>query len=195
MYDDLCVVMTENVFMLSLCSHMYIMSSLFSAFLSPALSDHSSCDNQGTQGCITCKKYERRYMDIHRGVPTFAKEVVFLYQTIFVWVWPSLHRWSLQRRRRSWQNTHLSWNWTLGKNLLLNLWVYLQGTWIHSQAQFSAQETHHHWVRMKSLWVIKWRAIGEKVLTSIGHSVMVYIISRDENECVCYCSIYYCTSL
>lgn len=150
MYDDRHVwwpscMMTSVLSWLKMCSccpSVPTCTSRVASFLRLCLqpSDHSSCDNQGTQGCITCKKYERRYMDIHRGVPTFAKDVGFLYQTIFVWVWPSLHRWCLPRRRRSWQNTHLSWNWTLGKNLLLNLWVYLQGTWIHSQVQFSAQK-------------------------------------------------------
>lgn len=68
-WSPLDVVMTEkgNLFMVSLCSHftthkltgyikkktlLYVASF---AFLSPALSDHSSCDNQGTRGCfITC---------------------------------------------------------------------------------------------------------------------------------------------
>ena len=151
MYDDLCVVMTENVFMLSLCSHMYIMSSLFSAFLSPALSDHSSCDNQGTQGCITCKKYERRYMDIHRGGSY------------------------LRQGGRFFISNHICLGMTVTASLMFaetekiltkHASILELDTWKKCVAQslslstrhlnsLPAQETHHHWVRMKSLWVIK----------------------------------------
>lgn len=55
------VVMTEKLFMASLCSHLTThvqgMKELLVAsfaFPSPARSDHSSCDNQGTRGRMKC---------------------------------------------------------------------------------------------------------------------------------------------
>lgn len=66
-YDHLSVVMTEEketylwcpsvLTALHTCTgyESIAVSSLFGVFfVSPACSDHSSCDNQGTWGCITC---------------------------------------------------------------------------------------------------------------------------------------------
>lgn len=93
----------RNIFMASLYSHFPHIHRLWKhyckwplIFLSPACSDHSSCDNQGTWS-VTCWD-STWFMDLHWDVIiTSAKEAMFL-SVMFLWtifseVWTSVHLW------------------------------------------------------------------------------------------------------